>query len=131
MCGLGQGSKAAPASWIQLSLMIVQAYKRQGLALVVADPITGEKIESVGCMFVNDTNLYCMHPVLLSVALVVLQAQACMSLWSELLSATGGAIKGPKSFWYLVDYKCVHGKWEYGSFDDNKFTLYLPEVPNQ
>ena len=125
MCGLGQGSKAAPASWLQLSSMIVNAYKSQDCASSIQDPITGKVTKSVGCMFVDDTDLYCMNPLFTNIALVVLQAQVCVSLWSSLLNSTGGAIKGAKSFWYLLDYKCTHGKWAYSTFDDSSYNLYL------
>lgn len=128
MCGLGQGSKAAPASWLQLSSMIVNAYKSQNCASSIQDPITGKITQSVGCMFVDDTDLYCMSPLLHTVVLVILQAQVCVTLWSSLLNATGGAIKGPKSFWYLIDYQCTGGKWSYATFaDDTSHSLYLPD----
>ena len=124
MCGLGQGSKAAPSSWLQLSSMIVNAYKAQGYASIIRDPVSGELTESIGCMFVDDTDLYCMNPLLLSATLVIIQAQACVSLWSNLLRATGGLIKGAKSFWYLIDYTCSNGKWEYASPDESD-NIYL------
>jgi hypothetical protein len=38
-CGLRQGSKAAPASWIQLSSVIVNAFKSKGFGATVRDPI--------------------------------------------------------------------------------------------
>ena len=128
MCGLGQGSKAAPASWLQLSSMIVNAYKDQDCASAISDPITGDIIRSVGCMFVDDTDLYSMGPALWSIVLVALQAQACVSLWSNLLKATGGAIKGSKSFWYLVGYKCRQGRWEYDMAEMNNHDLLLTET---
>ena len=56
MCGLGQGSKAAPSSWLQLSSMIVNAYKDQGFTPLIRDPIRGESTESIGCMFIDDTD---------------------------------------------------------------------------
>ena len=128
MCGLGQGSKAAPASWLQLSSMIVNAYKSQSCASSIQDPITGKITQSVGCMFVDDTDLYCMSPLLHTVILVVLQAQVCVSLWSRLLNSTGGSIKGSKSFWYLIDYQCTRGEWSYTTYDDDSgHNLYLSE----
>lgn len=127
MCGLGQGSKAAPASWLQLSSMIINGYKSQDCASSIKDPITGVITRSVGCVFVDDTDLYSMSPALWSIALVVFQAQSCVSLWSTLLKATGGAIKGAKSFWYLVGYRCKHGRWEYDTDEMNSHHLLLTE----
>ena len=118
LCGLGQGSKAAPASWLQLSSMIINAYKSDGCASLIQDPITNRMIQSVGCLFVDDTDLYAMHPFLQLLAAVVSCAQLCVDTWSSLLSATGGAIKGPKSFWYLIAYVCVQGIWQYSPDKD-------------
>ena len=113
LCGLGQGSKAAPASWLQLSSMIINAYKSEGKASTVRDPVTGKTTESVGCLFVDDTDLYVMHPMIMLTTLIVSCAQPCVNMWLSLLSSTGGAIKGPKSFWYLIAYICVNGIWQY------------------
>ncbi len=60
-CGLGQGSKGAPASWVQLSSIIVSCHKKHGFGAQVRDPISGEVSRSIGCLFVDDTNLYCME----------------------------------------------------------------------
>ena len=57
-CGLGKGSKAAPASWIQLSSVIIHAYKKRAHGAVFCDPITGLESKSIGCVYVDDTDLY-------------------------------------------------------------------------
>ena len=46
-CGLGQGSKAAPASWLQLSTMIINSYKRQGHGATFMDPINKSVSQSI------------------------------------------------------------------------------------
>jgi hypothetical protein len=40
MMGLGQGNRAAPPSWIQLSAVMVNVYKQLGLGTDLHDPIT-------------------------------------------------------------------------------------------
>jgi hypothetical protein len=62
-CGLGQGSKAAPASWIQLSSAILHAYKKEAHGVIVRNPVTGEISCSVGCVFVDDTDLLTAGPL--------------------------------------------------------------------
>lgn len=57
-CGLGQGSKAAPASWIQLSSIIVNVYKGLGFGAKISDPITGNTSHTISCLFVDNTDLY-------------------------------------------------------------------------
>jgi hypothetical protein len=58
MMGLGQGSRAAPPSWIQLSEVLVNVFKQLNLGALIQDPITVEVIHSMGTLFVDDTDLY-------------------------------------------------------------------------
>ncbi len=58
MMGLGQGNRAAPPSWIQLSAVLVNIYKQLNLGAMIQDPITLESIHSMGALFVDDTDLY-------------------------------------------------------------------------
>ena len=111
-CGLGQGSRAAPASWVQLSSILVKIYKETGFGAKLHDPVTKAFIHSIGCMFVDDTDLYEFESKLRSALDVYLSAQKAISLWSSLLAATGGAIKTEKSFWCLLNYVCNEGVWE-------------------
>ncbi len=125
LCGLGQGSKAAPASWLQLSSMIVNAFKSSGLSSSIIDPITGKITRSVGCLFVDDTDLYGMHHEMKRVAEILFLAQLCVDLWSALLRATGGDIKDAKSFMYLISYLCENGTWRYETKEEQPAVIYL------
>jgi hypothetical protein len=58
MMGLGQGKRAAPPSWIQLSAVLVNVFKQLNLGAVIHDPITTEIIHSMGALFVNNIDLY-------------------------------------------------------------------------
>ena len=58
MMGLGQGNRAAPTSWIQLSMVLVNVFKQLNLGALIQDPITVKMIHSKGSLFVDDTNLY-------------------------------------------------------------------------
>ena len=110
-CGLGQGSKAAPASWLQLSAMIINAYKQQGHGAVFVDPINKSSSRSIGCVYVDDTDIYTAGPHLPSVEQVIRETCAAVPCWSRCLSAMGGAIKAAKSGWYLIAYENVDGHW--------------------
>ena len=126
-CGLGQGSKAAPASWIQLSSVIVNCFKAKGFGAKIKDPITGEQSNTVGCLFVDDTDLYAMEEGRLDAEeAVIREAQDEIDWWSWFLSATGGAIKAPKSFCYFLFYVCNQGVWSYKEVDD-ELTVPMPE----
>ena len=58
MMGLGQGNRAAPPSWIQLSEVLVNAYKQMNLGALIQDPILAKVIHSMGTLFVDDTGLH-------------------------------------------------------------------------
>ena len=110
-CGLGQGSKAAPASWLQLSTMIINAYKQQGHGAIFVDPVNKLTSRSIGCVYVDDTDIYTAGPHLKSVDQVIRETCKAVPCWSRCLSATGGAIKASKSGWYLIAYENVDGRW--------------------
>jgi len=78
-CGLGQGSKAAPASWIQLSSVIVNAFKSKGFVATIQDPIDGSTSHTVGCLFVDDTDLYVMNDAWATTAQLAAAAQQHIS----------------------------------------------------
>ena len=59
LIGLGQGSRGAPASWVQISSMIVMILRSLNYGAKIIDPITRSVIHTVGSMFVDDTDLYC------------------------------------------------------------------------
>jgi hypothetical protein len=58
MMGLGQGNRAASPSWIQLSAVLVNAFKQLELSALISDPITLEMIHTMGALFVDNTDLY-------------------------------------------------------------------------
>jgi hypothetical protein len=58
MMGLGQGNRAAPPSWIQLSAVMVTVFKQLNLGAIIHDPISDALIHSMGPLFVDDTDMY-------------------------------------------------------------------------
>jgi hypothetical protein len=58
MMGLGQGNRAAPPSWIQLSAIMVTVFKQLNLGAILNDLISDVLIHSMRALFVNDTNMY-------------------------------------------------------------------------
>ncbi len=98
MMGLGQGNRAAPPSWIQLSAVLVNLFKQLELGALVVDLITQDLIHSMGTLFVDDTDLYTWKDGLLHPGKLWLQTQVELHQWSSLLIATGGALKPKKCF---------------------------------
>jgi hypothetical protein len=58
MISLGQGNRAAPPSWIQLSAIMVTVFNQLDLGAKIKDPILDTLIHSMGALFVNDTDMY-------------------------------------------------------------------------
>ena len=127
-CGLGQGSKAAPASWVQLSSIFVRILRQKGFGANLEDPVTKQLIQSIGCLFVDDTDLYVLEYNLQSAINVYHTAQGAITLWSHLLAATGGTIKTEKSFWSMIDYSCTNGVWHYAKYRQFPLVLLLDGV---
>jgi hypothetical protein len=98
MMGLGQGNRAAPPSWIQLSAVLVNVFKQLNLGALIQDPITAEVIHSMSTLFVNDTDLYTWREDILDPGELWCQAQLELEHWSCLLNATRGALKPEKCF---------------------------------
>jgi hypothetical protein len=123
MMGLGQGNHAAPTSWIQLSAVTVNVYKQLGLGTNIHNPMTDDIIHSMGAMFVDNLDLYTWKDIITDPVELMLQAQWEVSQWRLLLNATGGVLKPKKCFWYLLNYTCKEGEWEYTVHSD--FELYM------
>ena len=127
MVGLGQGNRAAPPSWIQLSAVFINMFKQLNLGALIWDPITAEMIHSMGALFVDDTDLYTWREYLLHSGDLWCQAQLELEQWSCLLNATGGALKPEKCFWYLLDYECKDGKWTYAEMIHQEMFVNNPD----
>ena len=111
--GLGQGNRAAPPSWIQLSAVLVTIFKQLKLGAMIQDPISAELIHTMGALFVDDTDLYTWKEHIMDPRELWCQTQIELEKWSCILNATRGALKPEKCFWYLLNYICVDGEWIY------------------
>jgi hypothetical protein len=55
--GLCQGNDAALACWIMISSLMMSVYCREGHVSTLTSPITGQTIEFMGEIYVNDMDL--------------------------------------------------------------------------
>jgi hypothetical protein len=139
MMSPGQGNRAAPPSWKQLSAIMVTVFKQLNLGEIINDPISDVLIHYMGYLFVDDTNMYTWRDHILGPGEPWVQTQLKIEHWSCLLNATGGALKSEKCWWYLLDYKCVNGEWTYANIiptdlfitnlDGTKSPIKQEEVP--
>ena len=127
MMGLGQGNRAAPPSWIQLSAVLVNVFKQLNLGSKIHDPMTAETIHTMGACFVDDIDLYTWQEDALDPEEVWSQAQQELTTWSCLLNASGGALKPEKCFWSLLDYENVDGEWSYVDTVPHKMVVTNPD----
>ena len=94
---------------------------------MIQDPITAETIHTMGALFVDNTDLYTWKEDYVDPGEVWTQAQLELEHWSSLLNATGGALKPEKCFWYLIDYKCIDGEWQYADLVPREMVITNPD----
>ena len=81
MMGLGQGNRAGPPSWIQLSAVLVNVFQQLELGALVLDSMMQELIHTMGALFVDE---------LLDPGELWRQTQVELHQWSSFLNTTGG-----------------------------------------
>lgn len=106
--GILQGNGAGPAGWFAICSIMIDCMKAEGFGYSDWSAISQHAMNLVCFAFVDDTDLIhsTSDPTLTSAQLIS-EAQDALYTWESLLSATGGALKPPKSYWYLLDYACV------------------------
>jgi hypothetical protein len=124
--GIQQGSRAGPAGWAANAAVIIKSMKDEGFGYKVWMLILQRAVEIVGFVFVDDTNLiHANQDRKVPTQQILQEAQEVLSLWENLLHATGGALAPEKSYWYLVEVTRAKGKWTYKRERDYPFDLFL------
>ena len=83
------------------------------MSATLENPITREKIETVGSVYVDDANLYSGGSLGDNLTEVMDKATKQCRAWATLLKISGGCAKAKKSFWYLMDQVYKDGKWQW------------------
>ena len=110
--GLGQGSRGAPPSWLQVRSVIVNIQRALGYGAKVLDPITKLLTHTIGALFIDNIDLYIWDINFKTGQEVYEQHQKELHQWTLLLNATGGALSTQKCWTYLLDYECREGEWK-------------------
>jgi hypothetical protein len=77
---------------------------------------------------VDDTDLiHSTSDPTVEIETLLAEAQQALTLWEELLGATGGALAPEKSYWYLIDVVYKNGNWTYATQEDVPGDLFLQE----
>ena len=109
--GLGQGSGASFPGFLALSLLIVNAYRRQGHGAKITLAFVEKLFSLAAVMFVNDTDILHWPPnFFIEDEELVSYVQQATTDWGHLLQASGGILKAPKCPIYFLLYKFVPGR---------------------
>ena len=112
--GKCQGNGASPATWQQISTVMLRTHRREGHGVTVRSPISGKECTQAGLLYVDDTNLWAGLDSEDDLADVADKAQRSINCWGKLLIATGGALKPEMCKWTVHDMvpraDCT---WEY------------------
>jgi len=125
--GLCQGNGAAPACWLIISSILMHCYTRQGFGASILSPMSLALIRFLGEMYVDDTDLTVTKPHYTSAMDVKEEAQASVDGWAYLLNSSGGSLNPEKCYWWMVDYICINGEWNYAPQVDWELTILLPD----
>ena len=79
----------------------------------MSSPISKIGFDVMGVLFVYDCDLFIMSDEMKEARQVWAQAQEATTAWGNLLISTGGILKPPKCFSYMVDYEWEAGEWKY------------------
>ena len=130
--GLCQGNGAAPAGWAVVSVVILDAHKQHRHGAHFRCPITKGTGELAAILFVDDTDLLHMNMERLEHLEETHEAlQTSVTSWGTKLLATGGALKPPKCFYYLIDFEWLEdGSWRYKELQDEELVAFQIRVPS-
>ena len=100
--------------WQQISTTMIRAQHRAGHSIKVTTPITKKSVNSVGILYVDNTNLWVGMDSDKDLDEVIAEAQETVLHWGNSLIATGGALNPEKCKWTIHDMVAMpDGSWEY------------------
>ena len=112
--GLCQGNGAAPPTWLQISTLLINAQRRHQHGITIETPISKRKIQQVGQLYVENTNLWAGLNEDMDELDTCHAGQDSINHWGGMLMSTGGAYNADKSGWTLHDMVCgTNGEWRY------------------
>ena len=95
--GICQGNTAAPPTWQQISLLLINTQRHCGHGIDIVSPISGKIRNQVGILFVDDTNLWTGLGADDDVISTLAKGQESINSWGNNLLAAGGEL-GPDKY---------------------------------
>ncbi len=115
--GNGQGNGDGPGLWAGISSICLDILREHGYGVEMEATLSHTTLLLAGFSFVDDTDQIQSG----STPEEALQlAQEGLTLWEELIRATGGALEPAKSDWVLINYVWTNGKWTLEPKDDTR-----------
>jgi hypothetical protein len=108
-----------------VSSLMMLVYRKQGHISTLVSPISGAKIEFMGEIYVDDTNMLTILADEYEQNKVLQWAQVNLIKCAHLLNVTGGALNPSKCYWYMIAYKYHEGQW----VNDDKPPLGNLKIP--
>jgi hypothetical protein len=108
--GLGQGNGAGPPAFTAQNTLMINGYKLLGHGVDLYSAWTGVLFTLVAVIFVDDSDLLHMVCETTSDEDFISKVQAATDNWAGIVNATGGSLKPPKCFWYMLSHAWKKGK---------------------
>lgn len=103
--GICQGNGAGPAVWLAISSCLVNILNSSLPCTPLLGPLSSTSLSISGFLFVDDTDLiFAGSSADQSATQIIEQLQQRITLWEQLLHASGGAISWTKCTWSLLSF---------------------------
>ena len=132
--GCGQGNGAGPTIWVAISSILIDTMEAAGHGFDFVSAIDWALNVAECFCFVDNTDLIeAASSLELRGKFLVHQIQKALSLWSECIRTTGGAINPMKSFWWLIDFKwdANNGRWNFRRNVDMAGEVHIKDSTNE
>ena len=108
--GLGQGNGAGPPAFTSQNTLMINGYKSLGHGVDLYSAWTGVLFTLEAMIFVDDSDLLHMVSETMSDEDFISKLQSATDDWAGIVNATGGSLKPPKCFWYMLSHVWKNGK---------------------
>ena len=93
-----QGSGAAPALWMIISIFLVRCLHSKNLTTSISSPMTNMILPLVALIFVDDADLHAFNSGSETTEELAVKAQRLLDAWHHILTFTGGNLKLSKCY---------------------------------
>jgi hypothetical protein len=107
----------------------MQLNHREGHISTLTSPICGNKLDFMGEIYDDNTDLLTIINNIYGHIKVCERAQVNLNKWAHLFNATGGGLNPAKCYWYMASYTYCDKSWQYDDSNTSNLRLITP-LPN-